>query len=112
MDIDAINKQLSRGVLPDCLNFTLEPKPMDISQIKYNAFYRSYEYVENKFPKGYENIPGFDKVIQSIADKLEEQQITPLSEMLKRQKGETNLLCLINDEPDKLRAGWPSEPDK
>ena len=44
-NIDTINKQLSRGVLPDCLNFTLEPKPMDISQIKYNAFYRSYEYV-------------------------------------------------------------------
>ena len=84
MDIDAINKQISCGVLPDCLNFTLEAKPLDILQLKYNAFYRSYGFVESKFPKGYESIPGFDKVIESIAEKLEKENITPLSEMLEK----------------------------
>jgi len=79
-----INKQLSNGILPDCLNFTLQPKPFDIAELKYNAFYRSYEFVESKFPKGYESIPGFDKVIQSIADKFEENNITPLSEILEK----------------------------
>jgi hypothetical protein len=57
---------------------------MDIAQIKFNAIYRSYEFVESKFPKGYESIPGFDKIIQSIANKLEEENITPLSEMLEK----------------------------
>ena len=93
MDIDAINKQILRGVLPDCLNFTLEAKPLDIVQLKYNAFYRSYEFVESKFPKGYESIPGFDKVIESIAEKLEKENITPLSEML--EKSLERQVCLL-----------------
>ena len=79
-----LNKQLSRGILPDVLNFTPQAKSeLDISKIKYNAFYRSYEFAESKFPPGYESIPGFDKVIQTVAEDLE--QITPLEEMLTRQ---------------------------
>ena len=81
MDIKELNKQLSKGILPDVLNYTIEQKPLDICDLKYNAFYRSYEFVESKFPKGYESIPGFDCVIQSIADKLDREQITPLKEI-------------------------------
>ena len=84
MDIRELNKQLSKGVLPDVLNYTIEQKPLDICDLKYNAFYRSYEFVESKFPKGYESIPAFDCIIQSIADKLEQEEITPLKEMLQK----------------------------
>ena len=67
------------------MDFTTKPKPeLDISKIKYNAFYRSYEFAESRFPKGYDNIPGFDKVIQAVADNLSE--ITPLEEIEFRQK--------------------------
>ena len=84
MDLRELNKQLSNGVLPDVLNYTAESKPLDICELKYNAFYRSYGFVESKFPKGYDSIPGFDCVIQSIADKLEQEEITPLKEILEK----------------------------
>jgi hypothetical protein len=48
MDIKELNKQLSNGVLPDVLNYGIEQKPLDICELKYNAFYRSYEFVEHK----------------------------------------------------------------
>lgn len=85
MDLRELNNLLSRGILPDELDFTAKPKPeLDINKIKYNAFYRSYEFAESKFPKGYENIPGFENIIESVRQELE--NITPLEEMELRQK--------------------------
>jgi hypothetical protein len=78
-------KDLNNGILPDSLNFSLKPKEFDLkdlAELQYNAFYRSYEFFEKKFPKGYESIPGFDKVIQSMADNA----LTPLQEMELRQQ--------------------------
>ncbi len=34
----------------------------------YNHLYSSYEFYENKFPPGFDNIVGFDKIIQKMAD--------------------------------------------
>lgn len=85
MDLRELNKLLSKGILPDELDFTVKPRPeLDINKIKYNAFYRSYEYAESKFPPGYENIPGFENIIESVRQELE--NITPLEEMEFRQK--------------------------
>ena len=84
MDIRKMNELLSQGLCPDELNFSLQPKELDVSKLKYNAFYRSYEFVENKFPKGYESIPGFDIIIKNIADNL--ATTTPLEEMLEKSK--------------------------
>lgn len=85
MDLRELNKLLSKGILPEELNFTVKPRPeLDINKIKYNAFYRSYEYAESKFPPGYENIPGFENIIESVRQELE--NITPLEEMELRQK--------------------------
>ena len=92
--LDRLNYLLSKGELPDELNFTKqEDKPeIDLNKVRYNSFYRSYEFVENKFPKGHESIAGFDKVIQSIVDKINDEDITPLSEMIKRSSVEDNEL--------------------
>lgn len=84
MDIRKMNELLSQGLCPDELNFSLQPKELDVSKLKYNAFYRSYEFVENKFPKGYESIPGMNIIIQNIADNL--ATTTPLEEMLQKSK--------------------------
>jgi hypothetical protein len=79
--IDEINDKFYQGSLPDCLNFTLEqPDNFDWEKIKYNTFYKSFDYVENKFPPGYESIPGFDKVIEMCIP-----NVTPLEEMKARQ---------------------------
>jgi hypothetical protein len=84
LNIQDLNKSLNACVLPDCLNFSI--KPSDIEKLKYNAFYRSYDFYESKFPKGYECIPGFDKVIQLCKDKANEEEKTPLKEIEERIK--------------------------
>ena len=38
-------------------------KTFDYEKIKYNPFYRSYEFQEKKIPNGYDNISGFNKII-------------------------------------------------
>ena len=85
MNINELNKQLMSGMLPDELNFSIKREfVLDLDKIKYNAFYRSYEFYESKFPKGYESIPGFDKIIESIVENSKDK--TPLDEMLQREK--------------------------
>ena len=85
MNINELNKQLMSGMLPDELNFSIKREfALDLDKIKYNAFYRSYEFYESKFPKGYESIPGFEKIIESIVEKSVDK--TPLDEMLEREK--------------------------
>lgn len=85
MNINELNKQLMSGVLPDELNFSIKREfALDLDKIKYNAFYRSYEFYESKFPKGWESIPGFEKIIESIVEKSVDK--TPLDEMLEREK--------------------------
>ena len=76
MDILKDLDQLNQGILPDSLNFSLKPKTehIDYQKIQYNAFYKTFEYWSNKFPEGHQSIPGFDKIIHSLA----ENAITPL----------------------------------
>lgn len=85
--IEELNKQFNNGILPDELNFSIEREfVLDLNKIKYNAFYRSYEFYENKFPKGYKNIIGFDKIIDSIVCKAKETKKTPLDELDELEK--------------------------
>ncbi len=75
--IKEINDSLNKGILPKCLDFSIiDTNEIDLDMLKYNSFYRSYEFAESKFPAGHECIPGFDKVIESCIPKL-----TPLEEL-------------------------------
>ena len=78
-----IIKQLKNGELPPELNFTnKEQEEIDWSKVQYNAFYKSPSFFESKFPEGLvDNLPGFDKVIESMAENAQ----SPLEEMLQRQ---------------------------
>lgn len=85
--IQELNEQFNKGILPDELNFSIKREfVLDLNKIKYNAFYRSYEFYESKFPKGYESIPGFDKIIDSIVYKAQETKKTPLDELEEIEK--------------------------
>ena len=50
----------------------------DWSQLRYNSLYHSYDYVASKFRGDYSNIPGFDEVIENIANNSK----SPLEEIL------------------------------
>ena len=69
---------LNRGILPDSLNFNNNKnQEFDIYKVAYNLRYKTTEYWQSKFPEGFENIPGFDKII----DKIAEDAISPLEEI-------------------------------
>ena len=66
--MDITEDDLSNGF--DYCVYTNEQRQyveIDWSKLLYNHMYSTYEFYENKFPPGYENIPGFDKVIDRIA---------------------------------------------
>lgn len=87
MSIRELNEQFNKGILPDELNFGIQKEfVLDINKIKYNAFYRSYDFYESKFPKGYESIPGFDNIISYMAKKADDKKKSPLDELEQLEK--------------------------
>jgi hypothetical protein len=89
-------KLINDGILPDELNFGLEKSTeFDINDLKYNWFYKDYSFYESKFPVGYESIPGFDNIIQSMADN---QTKMPLEEIEERQNTGIGRSCIEGTE--------------
>lgn len=82
--MDQLLQQLNAGILPDELNYTNEKKfeGVDVAKLQYNAFYRSYDFYLNKFPQGFDNLPGFSKVVEHIQEKNAVN--TPLKEIEKK----------------------------
>ena len=71
-------EMLNCGILPNSLNYTINQEPdIDIYKLSYNLRYKTTEYWENKFPSGFTSIPGFDKIIEKIA----ENALSPLEEI-------------------------------
>ena len=76
-------EMLNRGILPDSLNFNInQNQEIDIYKIAYNLRYKMTEYWESKFPDGHQNISGFDRIIEKIA----EEALSPLEEISLKQE--------------------------
>jgi hypothetical protein len=86
-----ISEMLNNEVIPDMLNFTLEPKDnFDWSKLNYED-YKTPEYYASKLPNGWQSIAGFDKVFEDMAKNAK----SPLEEMIDRKL-----------ESDKANAEW------
>ncbi len=55
---------------------------VDESLIQYNNIYQSHDFYINKFPEGFDNIAGFDRIIDSIVEKSKTN--SPLTEYYER----------------------------
>lgn len=75
--------ELEINVINDLFNLNIY-KGIDPKKITYD-YYRTYDFWKDKFPKGWEYIPGFDNIIQSIHQKNIEKNNSPLREMTIRQ---------------------------
>jgi hypothetical protein len=75
--IKEINEMLKYGFTPDTLNYTLQDKT-DWNKLRYT--YNEFDDVCKRFTNGWQSIPGFDLVIQEIAD----NSVSPLDEMNER----------------------------
>ena len=56
---------------------------VDENCIMYNNLYKSFEFYDKKFPEGYQNIPGFEKIIEQIVDRAQDN--SPLIEIISKQ---------------------------
>ena len=84
-DFKRLLKSLEQGVCPPELCFNLKPdEEIDWQKVRYNTFFKSNDFYESKFPAEFENLPGFDKVIDLIVEKNKDN--TPLKEIENRQK--------------------------
>jgi hypothetical protein len=91
MDIKSINNSFINGFIPNCLFYNASPEynmSIDMNKIQYNNYYQSYEFFQNKFPKGYDNIIGFSDVIENMATNAKLKNLNPLDEI--------NYLSIIN----------------
>ena len=83
--IKKFNKMFSEGQLPEEFDYSIKPtEEIDWSKVKYNTFYKEPDFFINRFPEGFENIPGFDKII----DKMVDNALSPLEEMELRSESE------------------------
>lgn len=84
-NIKHLVKSLEMGICPDELNFRLnQNEQIDWHKVRYNTFFRSHEFFENKFPENFDSLPGFDKILDQIVDKNKDN--SPLKEITERQK--------------------------
>jgi hypothetical protein len=82
MSLRKINEQFENGNLPDDFNFFGQTKnDIDISKIKYNAFYKEYEFQLNRLPKALHKMPGIEKIVEHNMNLV----TSPLEEILERQ---------------------------
>jgi hypothetical protein len=84
MSLRKINEQFESGLLPDDFNFFGQPKnDIDISKIKYNAFYKDYEFHLNRLPKALHKMPGIEKIVEHNMN--QSLNTSPLDEIIQRQ---------------------------
>jgi len=85
MSLAHLIKQLEHGLCPVELNFNTKAEEIiDWEKVRYNTFFKSNEFFENKFPPELQNLPAFDKIINLIADKNKDN--SPLKEMEEKQR--------------------------
>jgi hypothetical protein len=68
----------------------------DPEKLRYNEYYQSVDFWKKKFPKGYDQIPGFDKIIERNADYARLRNLTPEKEMTERSKIISNDNIYVN----------------
>jgi hypothetical protein len=97
--MDKLNELLNAQILPDELNYSGQQNfsGVNLEKLKYNAFYRSYNFYLDKFPPGFDGLPGFTQIIESIQEKNADN--TPLKE-IEKIKSISNITDGDRDIPD------------
>jgi hypothetical protein len=80
-NIKNINDSFNNKMIPNILDYTINESDnsLDWSKVTYNDHYKSFDYFSNKFPNGWQSIPGFENIIKDIANNT----LSPLEEMNK-----------------------------
>jgi hypothetical protein len=84
MDISNLIKSLENGVCPEELLYKPNPEvtEFDWDKLLYNIRYHDPSFYDNKFPTECRQIPAYDKIIDLIVQKNEDN--SPLKEITER----------------------------
>ena len=84
MDISNLIKCLEKGVCPEELLYkpNSETTEFDWDRVLYNIRYHDPAFYDSKFPKEFKQIPAYDKIIDLIVEKNEDN--SPLKEITER----------------------------
>ena len=67
MDLNRLIKCLENGECPPELNFRGDKEDViDWDKVRYNTFFKSNEFFENKFPDVVHSLPAFDNESSSV----------------------------------------------
>ena len=84
MSLENLIKQLEQGICPAQLNYRTDREDdFDWDKVRYNSFYKSNDFFENKLPEVLQSLPAFDKIIDLIVEK--NQDNSPLKEIEAKQ---------------------------
>ena len=82
MDLQKLVRQFEMGVCPAELNFRADSQEqIDWEKVAYNTKYHSFDFYDGKFPNEIKKMPAYDKIVELIVDKNEDN--SPLKEITK-----------------------------
>ena len=82
MDLQKLISQLEIGVCPAELNYRADAaEEIDWEKVAYNTRYHSFDFYDEKFPNEIKKMPAYDKIVELIVDKNEDN--SPLKEITK-----------------------------
>jgi hypothetical protein len=78
-----INESFNNGIVPIQFDFSEKiNEDIDWSKVKYNTFYKEPDFLISRFPSGFKELAGFDKIIDTMLENVK----SPLEEMEERSK--------------------------
>ena len=91
MDLQKLIRQLEQGICPTELSYRADAQEeIDIEKVAYNTKYHSFDFFDSKFPNEVKKLPGYDKIVELIADKNIDnsplKEITRLTEEKNKDK--------------------------
>ena len=91
------SKQIEIDLNDPRLDFSIKlADKVDWSKLQYTNSYKSFDYFDSRFSGDYSHIPGFDLIIQNMADKA----LTPYEEMQQR----ISEALLYNDDDERINS--------
>ena len=99
MNIQELNRMFDLGVLPPEFDFNNQKQETEeelLTRLKFNAFYKTFDFVLQRFPDsdGLLNLPGGEKIVQAMIDNF----TSPHEEMLERQSRKKYAPILQDEE--------------
>lgn len=76
--MEKLNRALAKGDIPNELNYTATKQNdmIDLEKLRYNTFYKSHDYFDQRFHPCIKKLPGYEKILDTIVEKNKDNSLT------------------------------------